>query len=121
MITSKDESKALLKYIFYWLNTLPSGLVDGDHKRQWISNYSKKLIPIPCPENPKKSIEIQRKIVRILDKFTELTAALTTELTARKKQYKYYHEELLNFTDTEVHYLLWETQVLENFKEVKDL
>jgi type I restriction enzyme S subunit len=80
-------------------------LVNGDHKRQWISNYSNKQIPIPCPENPKKSIEIQRKIVRILDKFTELTAALTTELTARKKQYKYYHEELLNFTDTEVHYL----------------
>ena len=24
MITSKDESKALLKYIYYWLNTLPS-------------------------------------------------------------------------------------------------
>ncbi len=68
MITSSDESKALIKYIYYWLNTLPSELVDGDHKRQWIGNYSNKRIPIPCPDNPKKSLEIQAEIVRILGK-----------------------------------------------------
>ncbi|HOR20667.1 MAG TPA: restriction endonuclease subunit S, partial [Bacilli bacterium] len=34
-------------------------------------------------------------IVRILDNFTELTAELTTELTARKKQYEFYRDELL--------------------------
>ncbi|MDA1353976.1 MAG: restriction endonuclease subunit S [bacterium] len=56
--------------------------------------FSKFEIPIPCPENPKKSLEIQAEIVRILDTFTELTA----ELTARKKQYEYYRELLLNFT-----------------------
>ena len=93
MITSKDESKVLLKYIYYWLNTLPSGLVDGDHKRQWISNYADKEIPVPCPDNPEKSIEIQNEIVRIIDTFTELTA----ELTAREKQYNYYRDLLLTF------------------------
>ncbi|HAC26519.1 MAG TPA: restriction endonuclease subunit S, partial [Marinobacter hydrocarbonoclasticus] len=36
-------------------------------------------IPIPCPENPKKSLEIQAEIVRILDAFTSLTAELTAE------------------------------------------
>ena len=57
----------------------------------------KKLqIPIPCPENPEKSLEIQAEIVRILDTFTELTAELTTELTARKKQYNYYRDQLLS-------------------------
>ena len=91
MITSKDESKALLKYIFYWLNTLPSGLVNGDHKRQWISNYSNKQIPIP-------PLEIQREIIRILDNFMELTA----ELTARKKQYLFYREQFFNFNEVEV-------------------
>jgi type I restriction enzyme S subunit len=50
-------------------------------------------IPIPCPETPKKSLEIQAEIVRILDTFTELTA----ELTARKIQFKHYRDELLNF------------------------
>jgi len=95
MITSKDESKALLKYIYYWLNTLPSGLVDGDHKRQWISNYSKKEIPIP-------PLEIQKKIVSILDTFTELETELTTELNSRKKQYSYYRDHLLNFAEGDV-------------------
>lgn len=45
-------------------------------------------IPIP----PK---EVQEEIVRILDKFTELTA----ELTARQKQYEYYRDQLLTFGD----------------------
>ena len=63
-------------------------------------------IPIPCPDNPKKSLEIQAEIVRILDSFTELTAALTAaltvELTARKKQYNYYLDQLLSFEEGEV-------------------
>ena len=50
MISSSDEDRFLIKYIYYWLNTLPSELVDGDHKRQWIGNFSYKKIPIPCPE-----------------------------------------------------------------------
>ena len=89
MISSGDEDRFLIKYIYYWLNTLPSELVDGDHKRQWIGNFSNKKIPIPCPENPKKSLEVQAEIVRILDAFTELTA--------RKKQYEYYRDLLLSF------------------------
>ena len=56
-------------------------------------------IPIPCPENPKKSLEIQAEIVRILDTFTELTTELTTELNARKKQYNYYRDHLLSFEE----------------------
>ncbi|VAL50730.1 type-1 restriction enzyme specificity protein [Enterobacter hormaechei] len=60
---------------------------------------NKLLIPIPCPENPEKSLAIQSAIVRILDKFTALTAELTAELTARKKQYNYYRDQLLSFDD----------------------
>ena len=48
-------------------------------------------IPIPCPENPEKSLKIQAEIVRILDSFTELTA--------RKKQYNYYRDQLLTFDE----------------------
>ena len=59
-------------------------------------------IPIPCPGNPKKSLEIQAEIVRILESFTELTTELTAELTARKKQYNYYRDKLLSFEDGEV-------------------
>ena len=102
MISSGDKDRFLSKYIYYWLNTLPSELVDGDHKRQWIGNYANKKIPIPCPENPKKSLEIQAEIVRILDAFTELTAELTAELNLRKKQYNYYRDQLLSFEEGEV-------------------
>lgn len=45
-------------------------------------------------------LEIQREIVRILDNFTELTAELTAELIARKKQYSYYRDTLLSFDNT---------------------
>ena len=100
MITSKNESKVLLKYIYYWLNSLPQKVVEGDHKRQWISEFANKEIPIPCPDNPKKSLEIQHKIVKILDKFTELEAELEAELDCRKRQYEYYCNQLLSFDKT---------------------
>jgi type I restriction enzyme S subunit len=51
------------------------------------TDMAKIQIPIPCPNNPEKSLEIQTEIVRILDTFTELTA--------RKKQYNYYRDQLL--------------------------
>ena len=97
MITSKDESVCLLKYIYYWLCTVPSGLNEGDHKRQWISNYANKDFPIP-------PLSVQSRIVEILDKFTameaELEEQLQAELELRKKQYAYYREQLLNFSYT---------------------
>lgn len=106
MVTSCDDNKTLLKYVYYWLNTLPSEFAEGDHKRQWISNYSQKKIPIPCPDNPEKSLAIQSEIVRILDKFTALTAELTAELNMRKKQYNYYRDQLLSFDESSVE---WKT------------
>jgi len=94
MIISKDESQVLLRYIYHWLNTLPSELAEGDHKRQWISNFSNKKIPLP-------PLPVQQEIVRILDKFTTLEAELEAELEARKKQYEYYRNELLKFENIE--------------------
>lgn len=66
------------------------------------SNLKKLQIPIPCPYDPNKSLAIQAEIVRILDAFTALTAELTAELSARKKQYNYYRDQLLTFSDGEV-------------------
>lgn len=66
------------------------------------TDMAKIKIPIPCPENPKKSLEIQAEIVRILDAFTSLTAELTAELTTRKKQYNYYRDQLLSFENEDV-------------------
>ena len=63
------------------------------------TDMAKIKIPIPCPENPKKSLEIQAEIVRILDAFTSLTAELTAELSTRKQQYNHYRDRLLSFKD----------------------
>ena len=52
-------------------------------RRPMLNNY-----PVPVPP-----LEVQSEIVKILDNFTELTA----ELTARKKQYVYYRDRLLDF------------------------
>ncbi|TPH70573.1 restriction endonuclease subunit S, partial [Helicobacter pylori] len=60
-------------------------------------NVSKQLlsqITIPIPP-----LEIQQEIVKILDAFTELNTELNTELKARKKQYQYYQNMLLDFKD----------------------
>lgn len=57
----------------------------------------KLQIPIPYPNNLKKSLEIQQDIVRILDSFSMLTAELQAELQARKSQYEYYRNQLLAY------------------------
>lgn len=64
-------------------------------------NLKDLLIPIPCPDNPEKSLAIQAEIVRILDAFTAMTAELTAELNMRKKQYNYYRDQLLSFEEGE--------------------
>ena len=51
-----------------------------------------KLLNLEIPVPP---LPVQEEIVRILDTFTSLTAELTAELTARRKQYEYYRDSLL--------------------------
>ncbi|PUD21692.1 restriction endonuclease subunit S [Helicobacter pylori] len=57
-----------------------------------MSTFKKYKFPIP-------PLEIQQEIVKILDAFTELNTELNTELKARKKQYEYYQNMLLDFKD----------------------
>ena len=72
-------------------------------------------IPIP-------SLAIQAEIVRILDTFTALTTELTTELTARKKQYNYHRDRLLTFEKGEVEWkTLGEVANIKNGKDWKHL
>jgi type I restriction enzyme S subunit len=58
-------------------------------------NVSKKkmervIVPVP-------PLEVQREIARILDEFTLLSAELSAELSARKKQYEFYRNKMLTF------------------------
>lgn len=100
------------KYVSYFFQTERFQKQKGPHitgtkvRRVNADDLAKLQIPIPCPDNPKKSLEIQAEIVRILDAFTALTTELTTELTTRKKQYNYYRDKLLSFEEGEVE---WKT------------
>ena len=63
-------------------------------KRVNANDLAKITLPIP-------PLRVQARIVEILDKFTQLEAQLEAELQAeleaRKKQYAYYRDQLLNF------------------------
>lgn len=91
-ILTADESKTTLRYIYHIMSHI--GFTSAEHKRLWISIYSAFQIPLP-------PLAVQVEIVKILDEYTESVTALqqelTAELTARKKQYEYYRDLLLDF------------------------
>ncbi|EPS9403727.1 restriction endonuclease subunit S [Campylobacter upsaliensis] len=72
---------------------------------EWVKkkfNYTKKAHPSIIKKEyciPLPPLEIQQKIVDILDAFTELQVELQVELQARRKQYEYYRNKLLSFEE----------------------
>ena len=80
--------KALSKYVYYAFSNFYKKT--ASYKRHW-SKAKETSIPIP-------PLRVQARIVEILDKFTQLEAELQAELEARRKQYAYYRDQLLNFS-----------------------
>lgn len=104
----RGKSGLTTRFLYHYLrivNFIPF-LTGGGRAKLTKGKMTEIPVPIPCPGRPKKSLEIQAEIVRILDTFTELTTELTAELTARKKQYNYYRDRLLSFEDGNVE---WKT------------
>ena len=94
------ESIIAVKYLYYVLkNNIPyfREAASGMGALPQISLPVTEEFRIPIPPLP-----VQNEIVRILDNFTELTAELTAELAARKKQYEYYRDKLLTFPKVEL-------------------
>ncbi len=92
------SDKLLTKYIYYYMfivddfcknNTNVSGFASVD-----MSKLKKLLIPIP-------PIELQEKIVAILDRFetlvNDLTHGLPAEISVARERYEYYRNRLLTF------------------------
>ena len=99
-LTSRFKGIIDIRYLFHRFHHFGEWCKENANKSGGLSIIGiKKLssykFPIPCPDNPEKSLAIQSEIVRILDKFT----ALTAELTMRKKQYNYYRDKLLSFEE----------------------
>lgn len=85
-----NTESIMTKFLFYVLKSrekeLSSYYRGVGIKHPEMSKVLGMEVPVP-------PLAIQRKIVRILDTFTELTA----ELTARKAQYAHYRDQLLDF------------------------
>lgn len=104
-----DPNRILTNFLFHLLGTdsfyqyVESNEQGASYPA--ISDSAIKKFPIPIPPLP-----IQNEIVKILDLFTQLEAELKTELEAeleaRKTQYTYYRDALLNFEGKEVE---WKT------------
>ena len=90
---SANKDVTTLRYIYHVMGHL--NFISSEHKRLWIGIYSAFRVPLP-------PLPIQSEIVHILDSFTLLTAELTAELTARQKQYAFYRDYLLDFSNEDV-------------------
>ena len=85
------------KYVFYWVKSQYENLkglgrgARADLNADIIASY-----PIPIPP-----LDVQQKIVSILDRFdtlcNDLSLGLPAEIAARRKQYEYYRDKLLTF------------------------
>jgi type I restriction/modification specificity protein len=89
----------LSRFIFYVLQS-KDFQIKGKVRIAGIPTLDSNVLeqfPIPIPP-----LRVQARIVEILDKFTQLEAQLEAELQAeleaRKKQYAYYRDQLLNFS-----------------------
>ncbi|WP_423750378.1 restriction endonuclease subunit S [Helicobacter pylori] len=93
----KDTNELLTKFLYFYLKTNEIQIMENLVFRGSIPALNKadiETLTIPIPP-----LEIQQEIVKILDAFTELNTELNTELKARKKQYEYYQNMLLDFND----------------------
>lgn len=95
-IIKTQEDKVLLRFLYYKMGVL--NFTSTEHKRLWISKYSQISISIP-------PLEVQNKIVDVLDRFDKLcngiSDGLPAEIDRRQKQYEYYRDLLLNFKEVE--------------------
>lgn len=91
--TEIDNAKIIPKFFYYHMKTINLLELDTGSGRPSLTQAILNKIKIPIPP-----LNIQAEIVRILDTFTALTAALT----ARKKQYNYYRDQLLTFEGEKV-------------------
>ena len=98
-----DEKLALSRYLFHILTSkIFKDYLSETLNSSTINNLNTQIMndfEIPLPP-----MEIQARIVEVLDKMTTLEAELEAELDCRKRQYEYYRDKLLNKSKSENEY-----------------
>lgn len=94
--TEIDESKIIPKYFYYFMKTLDLKSLSTNSTRPSLNQSILNKIKLALP-----ALEIQNKVVEVLDKFQDLISdaerLLPEEIEQRQKQYEYYREKLLTF------------------------
>ena len=92
----EEKEGVSLRYLYHYIQTINvTNLIHGNIPKLNQGDFRKLQIAVP-------PLEVQDEIVRILDDFTLLSAELSAELKARKKQYEYYRDKLLTFKELEI-------------------
>lgn len=89
------DNKVIPKFAYYHFMAHFKVFIMKKAVSATVTSIRKPMItdfPVPIPP-----LEVQKEIVNILDKFTQLEAELSAELGARRKQYEYYRQALLQF------------------------
>ena len=99
--TEIDDEKIIPKYLYYFIENYDMAKLSTDSTRPSLTQSILNKVKIDLPP-----IEIQNKVVEILDKFQSLLAdtkgLLPQEIEQRQKQYEYYREKLLTFDENSV-------------------
>jgi type I restriction enzyme S subunit len=97
MAVWRTHERMLPRFLFHILTSSNfSNYLDSAISSSTINNLSESILrayAVPVPP-----IEVQREIVRILDKFTQLEAELEAELEARKTQYAEFRKKTFDFS-----------------------
>ena len=92
----KDSTVVNTKYLYYCLQGKQYSVPMGGIPQLTAPELKKVEIPIP-------SLDVQNRIVQVLDNFdaicTDLSSGLPAEIEARQKQYEYYRDKLLSFEE----------------------
>lgn len=91
--TSLDVNILSNKFLYYWMQS-KINVISKFYRGSGIKHPSMKdVLDMNIAVPP---LEVQCKIVHILDDFTLLSAELSAELKARQKQYEYYKNKIFN-------------------------
>ena len=88
----RDTSILSTKFVYYWLKQNQEE-IDSYYRGAGIKHPS--MLKVLSFEIPIPPMEVQKRIVTVLDAYSALAAELQAELHLRRKQYEYYRTHLL--------------------------
>ena len=96
---SVTDKRILSKYLYYFLNRNKQ-LLKFDNKVDQTNLRKNDILEVDISF---PSLELQEKIINILNKFDKLindiSEGIPAEIEARRKQYEYYRNKLLSFEE----------------------